>query len=258
MGGSRGGKRHLPNPAPLDLPSVGSPTLGASDDQTGPQRRGPNRRRREQLSGERSGHGHEHHAGHIYHEHGHGHDGHRDAAVAEANLVTDPVCGMKVDPATSRHHVEHAGTIFHFCSAGCRTKFVADPGKYLVRPRRRAEPAAAAGHDLHLSDAPGDPAGGPGHLPDLRHGAGAGGDRRGRPERGTGDMTRRFWVGLALTLRSSCWRWAPHPGLGLPTSCRRASTWVQLLWRRRSSLGRVAVLRPRLASLVTRNSTCSP
>jgi len=44
----------------------------------------------------------------------------------------DPVCGMKVDPETSKHRAEHAGQIFHFCSAGCRTKFVADPEKYLA------------------------------------------------------------------------------------------------------------------------------
>ena len=44
----------------------------------------------------------------------------------------DPVCGMSVDPATSSHHAEHGGQAYHFCSAGCRTKFVADPAKYLV------------------------------------------------------------------------------------------------------------------------------
>ena len=41
--------------------------------------------------------------------------------------VIDPVCGMTVDPAKSPHHAEHEGRAFHFCSAGCRTKFVGDP-----------------------------------------------------------------------------------------------------------------------------------
>ncbi|WP_338467795.1 heavy metal translocating P-type ATPase [Novosphingobium sp. ZN18A2] len=45
--------------------------------------------------------------------------------------VIDPVCGMTVDPEKSPHHAEHDGTDYHFCSAGCRTKFVADPAKYL-------------------------------------------------------------------------------------------------------------------------------
>ena len=44
----------------------------------------------------------------------------------------DPVCGMTVDPAETRHHAEHAGTAYHFCCAGCRAKFEADPGKYLA------------------------------------------------------------------------------------------------------------------------------
>ena len=43
----------------------------------------------------------------------------------------DPVCGMSVDPADCKTLSEYAGKTFHFCSAGCRQKFVADPGKYL-------------------------------------------------------------------------------------------------------------------------------
>ncbi len=43
----------------------------------------------------------------------------------------DPVCGMTVDPATSKHRFDRGGTTFHFCSAGCREKFAAAPEKYL-------------------------------------------------------------------------------------------------------------------------------
>ncbi|WP_316180751.1 MULTISPECIES: heavy metal translocating P-type ATPase [unclassified Bradyrhizobium] len=71
-----------------------------------------------------------------------------DHAAPEPAKVTDPVCGMSVDPATSTHHFEHQGHTFHFCSAGCRTKFAADPAKYLA-----AAPAAAqsccGGHEHH-------------------------------------------------------------------------------------------------------------
>ena len=42
----------------------------------------------------------------------------------------DPVCGMTVSP-DSPHHAMHAGHDYYFCSAGCRTKFVAHPAKYL-------------------------------------------------------------------------------------------------------------------------------
>src|SRR5690606_3347944 len=45
--------------------------------------------------------------------------------------ATDPVCGMTVDPATTPHHATHDGTGYHFCGAGCRTKFLADPERYL-------------------------------------------------------------------------------------------------------------------------------
>ncbi|MEJ6011665.1 heavy metal translocating P-type ATPase [Novosphingobium aquae] len=43
----------------------------------------------------------------------------------------DPVCGMTVDPAKTAHHAEHAGHPYHFCSSGCRSKFVANPDQYL-------------------------------------------------------------------------------------------------------------------------------
>ncbi len=43
----------------------------------------------------------------------------------------DPVCGMSVDPATAAHRFEHDGTTYSFCCAGCRTKFAADPARYL-------------------------------------------------------------------------------------------------------------------------------
>src|SRR5580698_5756615 len=45
----------------------------------------------------------------------------------------DPICGMKVDPATAKHVVEHDGVTHYFCGAGCAAKFksnlTADPNK---------------------------------------------------------------------------------------------------------------------------------
>src|SRR6185437_6875082 len=55
--------------------------------------------------------------------------------------VRDLVCGMSVDPATSKHRFEDRGETFHFCSAGCRTKFMADPAKYLEKTDK-PKPAA--------------------------------------------------------------------------------------------------------------------
>src|ERR1044071_8951361 len=51
----------------------------------------------------------------------------------------DPVCGMTVDPATAQHKAEYQGQTYTFCCNGCRTKFEADPQKYLA-----PKPAAAA------------------------------------------------------------------------------------------------------------------
>ncbi|MHB8273192.1 MAG: heavy metal translocating P-type ATPase, partial [Dermatophilaceae bacterium] len=44
--------------------------------------------------------------------------------------VTDPVCGMSVDPATAAASVEHEGRTYYFCGKGCAKTFSADPGKY--------------------------------------------------------------------------------------------------------------------------------
>ena len=54
-------------------------------------------------------------------------------SAAHAPTVTDPVCGMTVDPATAEEKVEHLGTTYYFCSAGCRKAFQGDPGRYLAR-----------------------------------------------------------------------------------------------------------------------------
>ncbi len=73
--------------------------------------------------------------------------------------VIDPVCGMSVSP-DSPHHAEHAGRKFSFCCAGCRTKFEADPSRYVDEhgERRAAKaPQASAQHS------PGAHAEGSGH-----------------------------------------------------------------------------------------------
>ena len=43
------------------------------------------------------------------------------------NTAKDPVCGMMVGPSNTAHHADHGGHTYHLCSAGRRTKFVADP-----------------------------------------------------------------------------------------------------------------------------------
>jgi Cu+-exporting ATPase len=60
-------------------------------------------------------------------------------------VATDPVCGMKVDPATAKHGASRDGLTYHFCSARCREKFVADPGTYLAPKSKPVEPPAEEG-----------------------------------------------------------------------------------------------------------------
>ena len=55
-------------------------------------------------------------------------------AGADDIVTTDPVCGMEVDPAHARHLAEHEGTIYAFCSIGCRTRFVREPAVFLAAP----------------------------------------------------------------------------------------------------------------------------
>ena len=49
-----------------------------------------------------------------------------------ASVVTDPVCGMDVDPSTSEHRFEYDGRTHHFCSGRCLAEFAAGPETYLV------------------------------------------------------------------------------------------------------------------------------
>ena len=58
-------------------------------------------------------------------------DRHGEAAPTGA-AVRDPVCGMTVDPAKSPYQATVDGADYHFCSAGCRAKFIADPQRYLA------------------------------------------------------------------------------------------------------------------------------
>jgi Cu+-exporting ATPase len=74
------------------------------------------------------------------------HDHGPDVALAPppAATMTDPVCGMRIDPRTSPHRVEARGQVFHFCSAGCRAKFEVDPDRYLdPRPAEPPTPVQA-------------------------------------------------------------------------------------------------------------------
>lgn len=44
----------------------------------------------------------------------------------------DPICGMSVAVEGALHTYEHAGETYYFCCGGCRTKFAAEPERYLA------------------------------------------------------------------------------------------------------------------------------
>jgi Cu+-exporting ATPase len=120
---------------------------------------------------------------------------HHDRAAEGA---IDPVCGMTVNPHTTKHRVEHRGHTYHFCSAGCRTKFANDPQKYLGK--REPGPVAEGAvytcpmHPEIRQVGPGFcPICGMALEPEI-----AGSESGPNPE--LVDMTRRFWIGLVLSL----------------------------------------------------------
>ena len=51
----------------------------------------------------------------------------------EPDSAVDPVCGMAVEVASAGETVEHEGTHYYFCCAGCRRTFEQEPEKYAAR-----------------------------------------------------------------------------------------------------------------------------
>jgi Cu+-exporting ATPase len=115
-----------------------------------------------------------------------------------AEGVIDPVCGMTVDPHTAKHRADYRGHTYYFCSAGCREKFVADPQKYLGARQAETVPEdtiyTCPMHPQIRQVGPGScPICGMALEPEI-----AGTEVGPNPE--LVDMTRRFWIGLVLSL----------------------------------------------------------
>ncbi len=175
---------------------------------------------------------------HLHHNHhGHGSEtpgpakggccAHHAKPSGTVRSVKDPVCGMDVDPATAKHTVEHAGATYYFCSAGCRTKFEAEPSKYInkAKPPPPADEGAIYTCPMH---------------PEIRQvGPGAcpicgmalepvmvSNDSGPNPE--LRDMTLRLWFGLALALPVVALEMGAHLIDLHHLISARLSTWVQL------------------------------
>ncbi len=116
--------------------------------------------------------------------------------------MKDPVCGMVVDPETARHRADHDGRSHVFCSAGCHDKFVANPAAYLAddpaqsvaEPARKGAIYTCPMHPEIRQPRPGNcPICGMALEPEI-----ASADQG--PSAELIDMSRRFWVGLALAV----------------------------------------------------------
>lgn len=51
-------------------------------------------------------------------------------------LLTDPVCGMTVDPNTAAAKTCHNGVPVYFCAEGCKKAFEANPDKFTAKKRK--------------------------------------------------------------------------------------------------------------------------
>lgn len=171
------------------------------------------------------------HAGHDHAGHDHaGHDHSHHDHAAHATMAKDPVCGMDVDPHTAKHRAEHGGRTYYFCCNGCRTKFVADPEKYLSGTKQAAAPVPE-GTEYTCPMHPEIRQIGPGSCPICGMAlepVTVSLDSGPNPE--LADMTRRFWIGLALTVPVFALEMGSHlvPALHhiVPPN---VSAWVQLV-----------------------------
>ncbi len=170
------------------------------------------------------------HAEHHHHRHHHGTPTPEDAA----QRVVDPVCGMKVDPATSPHHFAWQGASYHFCSAGCRAKFAADPAKYLQPTTAPAKSPAQKQKEV-VYTCPMHPQVrqmGPGNCPICGMALEpAGVSEAVGPSAELVDMTRRFWIGVVLAVPLLILEMGAHfPGLNLHHYVSpQASVWIQFV-----------------------------
>ncbi|MFC5422956.1 heavy metal translocating P-type ATPase [Bosea eneae] len=165
------------------------------------------------------------------HHHDHGlHGGHHHEHEGAAGQVKDPVCGMTVDPHATTHRAQYEGKPYYFCSSGCQSKFMAEPAKY-VEPAaaRKAEPVPEGTiytcpmHPQIRQVGPGScPICGMALEPVLA-------TAETGPSHELIDMTRRFWIGLALSLPVVVLEMGGHlTGLGHYVG-QQTSNWIQML-----------------------------
>jgi Cu+-exporting ATPase len=157
----------------------------------------------------------------------------------------DPVCGMTVDPATAQWTTTHHTVDYFFCSRSCRDRFVAQPAAYI-----KASPSGEHSHRKLVAAherARGKPSSAaveytcPMHPEIVRRGPGAcpicGMDLEPRTASADAEddsslrgMTRRFWVGAALSVPLLALTMGPMIGLfSQHGAAGPLARWIQLI-----------------------------
>jgi len=149
----------------------------------------------------------------------------------DEQAAIDPVCGMTVDIPTAKHITTHDGAHHYFCSAGCKTKFEADPDQYLGE---RPEPEPVAPGTIYTCPMhPEIEQIGPGTCPicgmALEPMGIPTGDEGPNPE--LVDFKRRFLIGAVLTIPLLVLSMGPLVGLGVVREAfgERMTLWIEFL-----------------------------
>ncbi|RYZ92862.1 MAG: YHS domain-containing protein, partial [Proteobacteria bacterium] len=136
------------------------------------------------------------------HEHAAAHSCCAKPKDASAKLVTDPVCGMQIDPASAKGgSSEFEGQTYYFCNPKCKTKFDLERSKYTTDKSAEGAPAVIVGATYICPMHPEVRKNGPGNCPicgmalepeevSL--------DETENPE--LKDFTRRLWICSALSI----------------------------------------------------------
>ncbi|HWR51069.1 MAG TPA: heavy metal translocating P-type ATPase [Bryobacteraceae bacterium] len=121
---------------------------------------------------------------------------------AGPQTVEDPVCHMQVAPASAAGMHEHNGKTYYFCSQSCLDKFTADPERYVSGTPAPEPEHVPEGAIYTCPMHPEVRQVGPGSCPicgmALEPLVATAGGEEVNPE--LLDMSRRFWVCLALTI----------------------------------------------------------
>lgn len=169
---------------------------------------------------------------HTHHSHSRGSKAQEQSGTSPL-LTVDPVCGMTVDPATATFTARHEHKTFYFCSEKCRSKFVADPLKFIdpaTGPTSSRQPSATEGGVIYTCPMhPEVRQLGPGFCPicGMALEPLVATESEG-PSAEYRDMWRRFWIGLVLALPVLALEMGGHLTGLMMTMSKHTSNWIQL------------------------------